>query len=134
MKDRVIISTLIVLIIATIFSIFLSVGDKFSLGEATRVCTETHTSVAIGDDIATQILAKGSRQWVIIQQPANATNTVALKLNGTAVMGQGYTLNGGISSTTESIKFGYATEFPSSALIQAITNFGSSTINVIECK
>lgn len=137
MKDNIIISALVVLIAATFYGIFQSPIVR-NLGEATRICTVTHSVANIGDDVSTQVLAKSSRQWAVIQQPANATNTVALRINASSTVGTGFTLNPDTgtdtASSTDYFKFGFATEFPTSGSVEAITNTGSSTLNVIECK
>lgn len=138
MKDKLILTSLIVLVIANVYGIF-STSPRSNFGEATRVCSVTQSVVAIGHQVSKQILAKGNRQWVIIQQPQNATNTVALSFdNASSTLVRGYTLapdvTPDVASTTDKVILGFATELPTSNAVEALTNTGSTTIKVIECK
>ncbi len=138
MKDKAILSSLIVLILLTSFGLFRATENKgTSVGLA--VCTPTETKVAVGNQAATTILGAGPRSWAVVQQPANATNTVSVSFGGTAVVGSGYTLNKDVTgndaaSTTDQVVFGFATQLPTSAAISAITSTGSTTLNVIVCR
>lgn len=137
-KENVIVSLLIVSFVATIFGIFttpkMDVENNPSLGLA--VCNVTQTVKTIGHQYSTKILDKGARSWAIIQQPLNATNTVALSFdNASSTVARGYKLYPPVSaSTTDSVKFGYATDLPLQNAVEAITSTGSTTITVIECK
>ena len=120
-----------------------------TLGEAVRTCTVVHTTVAIGDDLPIRILAPASsRQWAIVQNPPNATNTASLFYSGYSsatsslmIAGRGHNVGSstvGIAATpfsnSHSVSFGHATNFPYTGSVFAITGLGSTTINVIECK
>lgn len=136
-KDNVIVSLLVVAIVVTMFGIFRKPAENpadQSLGLA--VCTVTQTVKTIGHQLSTKILDKGARSWAIIQQPYNATNTVALSFdNASSTLARGYKLYPPISaSTTDSVKFGYSTDLPLQNAVEAITSTGSTTITVIECK
>lgn len=138
-KENIIISALLVLIVATLFGIFrapIQSAAKNSLGLA--VCTVTETKVAVGPQAATTVLAAGARSWAIVQQPANATNTVSVSFGGTAVKGSGYSLapdtTPDVASSTDKLVTGFSTELPTSAALSAITSTGSSTLNVIVCR
>lgn len=99
------------------------------------VCTVTTTLVSIGHQAATTVVSGGARSWAIIQQPVNATNTVAVSLGGTAAIGSGYELTPATStSPVPQFLVGYATPLPYQGAISARTNAGSTTIKVIECK
>lgn len=104
-----------------------------------QVCTVTQTVKNIGHQYSTQILGKGARSWAIIQQPQNATNTVALSLdNASSTLARGYKLipdfSNDVASSTDSLRIGFSTDLPTSSAVEAITSTGSSTILVIECK
>lgn len=115
--------------------------DRGVLG-ATVACTVTQTVVPIGDDIATTVLAAGSRAWAVIQQPVSATNTASLSIGGTAVYGQGFNLASSTKGTNitsnfsnyPELRIGYATDLSTSAAITARTESASSTLNVTVCK
>lgn len=136
-KENVIVSLLVVCLVVTMFGIFRKPAEKLvdsSLGLA--VCNVTQTVKTIGHQYSTKILDKGARSWAIIQQPLNATNTVALSFdNASSTVARGYKLYPPVSaSTTDSVKFGYATDLPLQNAVEAITSTGSTTITVIECK
>ena len=136
-KENVIVSLLVVSLVATMFGIFRKPAEKpvdSSLGLA--VCNVTQTVKTIGHQYSTKILDRGARSQAIIQQPLNATNTVALSFdNASSTVARGYKLYPTISaSTTDSVKFGYATDIPLQNAVEAITSTGSTTITVIECK
>lgn len=103
-----------------------------------QTCVPVHTTVSIGNQATTEVLAANKfRAWAIIQQAARATNTTSILLGGDAVSGEGYTLG----STTNNITPHYPLEFelgiqvnrPATTTVDAITNEASTTVNVIEC-
>lgn len=105
------------------------------------VCTVTESKVSIGDQATTSILSdSSSRQWAIIRQPINATNTVALSTGSGATIGSGYELvpgndyAAGHASTTDEFRLGFSTELRTDQGLTAITDEGSTTVNVIDCK
>lgn len=115
------------------FVFFTQWGSDSSLGASN--CAVTTSKVAIGDDSAVTVLAAGIKEWAIIQQPLNATNTVSLSIGGTAVSGSGYRLaSGTISDAAQEFVLGNRTSLPTSDAVSAITDTGSTSINVIVCK
>lgn len=125
-------ATLLVALVVVAYAYF---STPF-LGEAQsfRECTITQSKVSIGHQSSTLVLTKGTRQWVVVQQPAHATNTVSISLNASSTAGSGYQLLGNASTSPDKLVFGHATDLPSSASVNAITNFGSTTVNVISCR
>lgn len=130
-----------------IVGVFLGISFKKDVpevyGQAVRICTVTQSVVPIGHQFSAVVsTSTPGRQWAIIQQPLNATNTVSLAFGATAVAGQGFTLNRDVTgpasvdsaSTTEYFKYGFATEFPMQTYVTARTSTGSTTVNLIECK
>ena len=116
---------------------YLNKSDSdISLQGSLRLCTITESTVAIGNQEATTVLAPGSRQWAIIQQPVNATNTPTISFDGAAVSGQGYHL----ATTTNThlfpseLRFGFATDLPTANSVSVITDIASTTVTVISCK
>lgn len=110
--------------------------DQTVAGIRDAGCTVSHSVAAIGDDIASTILAANQkRAWATIQQPTNATNTPSLSFGGTAVLAQDFILDDVPTTTAEraSITFGRNTEFPFVGAVTGITNLGSTTVNVTEC-
>lgn len=98
-------------------------------------CEVSESFVAIGNGAATQLLAAdASRQWAIVQQPLNASNTVALSLAGSAVIGHGYELpNATSSNPMPEFRYGFGTETRSGNALTARTGTGSTTIKVMQC-
>lgn len=110
-------------------------GNSLSVGSPTRVCTVTESNVAVGHQQSVTVLAAGSRQWAIIEQPANASNTVSLSLGGTAVAGYGYQLTQATAtSPVPELVLGFGTDKPTSVAVTARTASASSSLHVIECK
>lgn len=109
-------------------------GDGFTASS----CTASSSSITIGDDISTQVLASSSRRaWATISLGNNATNTVSVAWNDvTAVHNTGTLLNGAVTngaSTTPSISFGLNTDFPYTGAVKVITNFSTTTLLVTQC-
>lgn len=105
-----------------------------AFGSGYRVCTMTQTVVAIGNQAPTTILAAANRQWAMIQQPENATNTVAVSFGGTPTVGSGLSLTRATStSPVPSFTFGNLTDFPYTGAVSVRTDNGSTTIKVIQC-
>ena len=136
LKSILVFSVVLALIGVTAYGLYsVTVGKNVSSNfGSTRVCTITETKVAVGNEASTEVLSAGSRQWAVVQQPTNATNTTAFSFAGDAVIGSGYELYPGSASTTDYLKFGFATDLPTSASVEAITSTGSTTLKVIECK
>lgn len=111
-------------------------GNSLALGE----CDVYETVVAVGHQAATQLLpVNPARQWAIVQQPLNATNTLALSLDGSAAVGSGYELPpasviSGTATSTPEFRFGYATDIRTGNALSARTNNGSTTAKVLECR
>lgn len=115
---------------------FLPSGNNNPLGTSLRVCTVTQGTIQIGNLASTEILSAGNRAWVIVQQPVNATNTVAISLDGTtAQISEGYHLGDAWATTTPSeFRMGFGTDITNQNSLNAITNLGSTTVNVISCR
>lgn len=130
--------TVAVIVGAIIIAPFLAKDEAKTADEnlGTRVCTVTTSKVFVGASATSSLLSAGSRQWAVIQQPVNATNTLSINIGGTASSSVSYNL----ASTTpenvqpESFALGFATDFPTSALVTGWTDTGSTTATVIECK
>lgn len=110
-------------------------GTSFVNSQACTISTDT--VAIIGNQLSSTLLAANSRRaWAIIQQPLNATNTVAVSFNN----GASATLNSGLqlqnASTTNGvyeIHFGLATEFPYTGVVTGITSTGSTTVRITQC-
>lgn len=97
-------------------------------------CTVSESKVSIGHQASTTILTKDrTRQWVIVQQPINATNTVALSFGGVAVVGSGYELGTTTSPLPYEITFGPQAGVNTQDAVTAITSTGSTTVKVVQC-
>lgn len=101
------------------------------LSGATSQCDVTETTVAIGHQLATTILAAGSYQWAAFVMPVNATNTVSLLPGGTVTAGHGFQLT---PTTTPQLVLGFAPNMPYRGAVTARSSTGSTTINVISCR
>lgn len=118
---------------------FFNYDDKTAFsGSGDTSCTvSTTTAVGIGAQTSTTIVPAGANiAYVRIQQPVFATNTVALGLGATAnITTSGIKLAPGTaSSTPDVVTFGLNAPFPYTGSVQAITNVGSTTVNVVICK
>jgi hypothetical protein len=129
----------IVTIIAFV-SILSNISDVRTVSAAlntTSCSTGTTTPVVIGNQATSTILAKrADRAWALIQQPQNATNTVAVAFSGfmSADMAEGVQLQSSSSTTGISyLKFGLSTELPDTGIISGLTSTGSTTVLVTEC-
>lgn len=99
----------------------------------------TDTLVTIGNQFTTKLVGTSSnRAFVRIQNIINATNSVQLILNDTQTTS--FTTNGSeilTAATTTSpvtaLTFGLNTNFPYTGAIRAITNAGSTTVQVTVC-
>ena len=104
-------------------------------GIGANACTiSSQTTVAIGDELSTQLLATSSRRaWAYIELPVDltgvATNTISLGYGVTATLA----LSGDLSTTTPSREIGLNTNFAFTGAIHAITSTGSTTAKVVEC-
>lgn len=92
-------------------------------------------SVAIGNQSATEILAsKPNRAWARIQNIRNATNTPALSFENTATLTTGIRLGSELTTTTPAyFELGLNTDFPYTGSTSAITDNGSTTVNIVDC-
>lgn len=98
-------------------------------------CTVTISKVSIGHQGATTVLPAGIKEWAVIQQPIAATNTVTLNIGGTAVSGTGYLLSSSsITVGTQELVLGASSDITASEAVTAITNLGSTTLNVTYCR
>jgi len=103
-----------------------------------RVVRQAVVVVGHQEPLALNSATTSNRAIVTVQQPPNATNTLSISFIGNAVSGQGLTLNRDVTvpdnaSTTDTLQFGRNTKFPYNGTVSAITDVGSSTVNVVEC-
>lgn len=141
MKKTTIIGIGIIVLVA--LATFYVTSDRQTFGggagqTATSCTTSTVAVATIGNQLSGTVLAAHSnRAWARIEQPINATNTVNLAFNaGTAA-----TITSGLQLTTATttspvayIDFGRNTDFPYTGAVTGITNTGSTTILVTECR
>lgn len=112
-------------------------GNSITGGDDASACnTNTVTSVVVGNQLSTNVVATTSRRaYVRIELPTDtmgvATNTVAISLNNgnaaTAVTGRI------LSTSTPSMTLGLNTELPYTGTITALTSTGSTTVKVTNC-
>ncbi len=108
-------------------------------GSQSDACASTTNAVmAVGKDIPTTLLSTTSNRAVArIQQPKNATNTIAI--SDTIAAASFLTAGIQLSSTTAaintlpSISLGLNTEIPYTGAISAIADTGSTTLLVSTC-
>lgn len=95
----------------------------------------TSTSTVVGSQVSTTVLATSSRRaWARIEQPVNATNTIAVSIAGAAVIGQGVQLTPATSTSPVAFfDFGLNTDLPYTGAIQAIANAASTSVAVSQC-
>lgn len=104
---------------------------------ATECSTASTTRMLIGNQSARVLLATSSpaRAWARIQQPYNATNSVFLQYNqGKSATVNDFLLGANGTSSQNHIDFGLNTDFPYSGSVTGITDVGSTTVLVTECK
>ena len=131
--DKILATTLILFVAVSALGAYSA--HKPVSGSATSLCDVTTTKVSIGHQAATTLLSAGSYQWVQIVQPINATNTVYLGIATTPVAGSGsYLTPATTTSPVQSVTLGFSVDRPFKGAIQAITNNGSSTVEVLTCK
>lgn len=108
-------------------------------GQYARTCTtNTVSPVSIGNQESKTVLSSyGLRAWARIAMPSNATNTVYVSFDE----GAASTLNSGLplgqlnaTTTTNYIDFGLNTDFPYTGAVTALTNVGTTTVLVTECR
>lgn len=134
-----------ILIVALIGAVLYATRDTTAFGSGTNggaladACTSVSSAkVAIGHQQSTNVVATTSnRAYVMIEQPTNATNTVSIVMNnGVAAT----TINGiqltpaTTSSPVSSITLGLNTDNPYTGTVTAITDVGSTTVNVYTCR
>ncbi len=130
-KISIVFATFIVLIGVGAFGV---VKHREGVGGITY-CTVTTSKVSVGHQSAVTVLPAGIKDWAIIQQPIAATNTVTLNIGGTAVSGTGYLLaSSSITVGKQELFLGEASHVPASDAVTAITNLGSTTLNVTYCR
>lgn len=100
--------------------------------------TATATQVAINNSASTVLQATTTKRALLrITQPLNATNTVAIAINGAAaVAGTGIILSPATTTNAAptTIKdFGLTTSFPYTGSISAITSTGGAIVDVVTC-
>lgn len=131
--------TLAVLGIAAATTLIVLFGAAFPVkGEIDSArCTPTSYKKTVGHQAASTILdAAGNRAWARIEQPTNATSSVALGLDGVApAIGTGINLD--LATSTPSgqpfIEFGRNADFPYVGAVTGLASTGSTTVEVVEC-
>ncbi len=100
--------------------------------------TSTSSAEIVGHQVSRTVLpAYGSRAWAQITAPgilegAVATNTITISIDegAAAVKNKGYVL----TTTTPTIVFGLNTDLPYTGAVTAITNVGTTSVLVTECR
>lgn len=116
-----------------------STREDQSVGSASPFygnCTVSESLVSVGNATSTAILAKDTtRQWAVLQQPVNATNTVSVSFTGPAITGRGYQIPATSTLDYPKLVFGAnAAEVRTTNAVTAISSAGTSTMKLIECK
>ncbi len=140
MKKNIIIAALVVILVLLGYS--MNHEDDTVLqgqgGIAANECTIfTQDAVAIGDDISTEVLASHARRaWAMVQQPENATNTVAFGFGQAATLTDGLIMGDGGTATSslDYLQVGLNTDYPFTGAVNAITDVGSTTVKVVDCR
>lgn len=133
--------TVAAILLATVFMALVLPNVSFGqvpAGLSAAACTSpTSTIITVGGDVSTRVLATTSRRaYIRIQQPANATSTVYVALNGDvpAATSTGISLT---QSTTTSpvpyVEFGLDTNNPYVGSVTVRSSSGSSTITLSGC-
>lgn len=124
-----------------IIGLFIFNGSQSIAGEGGVAATDCEivasTTVVVGHQKSIEIVASAANNaYVIISQPVNATNTLALALGGTAsITTSGYKLAPGAASTSpDKIVLGLNSDLPYTGSVSAITNLGSTTVGVTVCR
>lgn len=139
-KYQLIVLVLLTLTISgTLYTVKKDVNVGGGAGISAPKCSVSSTEVAtLGNQLSSTVLAANeTRAWARIQQPLNATNTVALSFDegAAAVRGEGYTLTNATTTSPVAMTdaFGRATDLPYTGAVTAISSTGSSTVLVTEC-
>lgn len=113
-------------------------GQGLTDGRNASKCTvATSTRVVVNPQSTSILPAYSLRAWAIIQQPRNATNTIALSIDegAAAVLGSGFELSVGTSSSpSHQFTFGLNTELPYTGEVTGIASAGTTTVLVTECR
>lgn len=97
-------------------------------------CIVTERVVSVGHQAATQVLATStSRQWAIIQQPINATNTPTIAFSGLAVSARAFQLSTSSPTGIPQFAFGLGTDIKTGNAVSVRTDSGTTTVKVIQC-
>lgn len=106
-------------------------------GSQADACTASTSVVTVLSSASTQILGTSTnRAYARIQQPLNATNTIALALNNAPVTNAIPIISLENASTTVGqtrYEFGLATPFPYTGAIAASSSNGTAVLQVIQC-
>lgn len=126
-----------VLLLGMFGAFIVSENAKASGGStATQACTASSTKVFVGHQASTEVLqSKGRRAWALIQQPLNATNTVAVSVTSASpAFGSGISLASATTSEYKtSLEVGLNTDFAYTGAVTVLTSTGSSTLQITEC-
>jgi hypothetical protein len=97
-------------------------------------CEVTETIVTVGHQVARQVLAQSSsRQWAIIQQPLNGTNTPYISFVGPTTTIASFRLASTSLVDVPHFTFGMGTDIKTGNGVWVRNDNGSSTIKVIQC-
>ena len=123
-------------ILISVYSTAFERQQDYFIGNSFSQCrTLTETLVTIGDEASTQVLsATSGRSWARIQLVVDsldiATNTPSVAFGSSATLANGLQL----STSTPFLEFGMDTDHPYSGIVSVITDKGSTTLRVSECR
>lgn len=121
------------------FGFLTNSGDRGNFGAQTdKSCTVTESVATIGADESSTILAAHTRRaWAKIEALPTATNTPWLSFDAAAaIAGTGHPLiqNRVSGTSTNPVIFGRDAELKYTGIVYGITDVGSSTVLVTECR
>ena len=139
MKDNIIIAALGILVVIGLMATTGSDGNPLG-GISDAACTTSSVAaITVGNqESSTVVSAASNRAIVLIQQPANATNTVSLSVDEGAAANVGDGLELTAATTTSPVThmtFGRHNnaDIPYTGAITGITDSGSTTVLVTQC-
>ncbi len=128
------------LALAAISIVYFSTGNVpdalgQSMGFGAESCVASTTQRILGNQASTQLLATSSRRaYAEIKNYITATNTISLAVNGAAATtNNGISLGNGTSTVPQRYAFGLNTDLPYTGAITAISNNGSTSVEVLDC-
>lgn len=98
-------------------------------------CTISESLVTIGNATSSSIVSRDTtRQWAMLQQPVNATNTISVSFTGPAVANRGHQIVATSTLGLPEFRFGPTTELNTINAVTAIASAGTTTMKLLECK